>query len=113
MQYSLKFTIIEPTDALKAAVDSKMQHIEPRVQRFGDAVSAEVEIGKTTQHHHKGELYRAEIRLQIPGNNMYAEALHEDLYAAIGDAADNILRQIGDLKESIEDQKHLPRPDKE
>ncbi len=113
MRTSLKFTGIEPTDALKAAVDQKLEKINTRVEKHGDAASVEVEIGRTTEHHNKGEVYRAEMRMQIPGGDMYAEAAHEDLYAAIGDAAEGLMRQLNDFKEFQEDTKHLPRPDKE
>lgn len=113
MRTTLKYTGIESTDAITAAVDQKLEKIAQRVEKYGDAAMVEVEVGRTTNHHHKGEVYRAEMRMQLPGADMYAEAAHEDLYTAIGEATDGLMRQIGDHKEFQEDVKHLPRPDKE
>jgi len=86
MQHSLKATKIELTDAIKDAVAKKLSTLDAKVAKFGSAVTASVEVGKTTKHHKKGMVFRAEIRIALPGKKVYAEATNEDLYKAIGEA---------------------------
>jgi putative sigma-54 modulation protein len=95
----IKGTGIELTDAIKDAVETELALLDPMVERWGDAVSADVEVGKTTQHHHKGEIFRAEVNLQIPGKLLRAEDENEDLYVAIKNVGDTLRRELNKEKE--------------
>ncbi len=95
----IKGTGIELTDAIKEAVENELASLDPMVERWGDAVSADVEVGKTSQHHHKGEIFRAEVNLQIPGKLLRAEDENEDLYIAIKNVADTLGRELNKEKE--------------
>ena len=53
-----------------------------------------VEVGKSTQHHHKGEVFYAEANLKMGGEFLRATANHEDLHAAINDVRDELERQL-------------------
>lgn len=103
MKLDIKATNMELTDAIRAAVEEKMAVLDPKVMRFGEAVSAEVEVSRTTNHHNKGDIFRAEVHVRLPGNVVYAESTHEDLYAAINDARHEAERQIVDYKEKLQD----------
>lgn len=96
---AIKATAIELTDAIRAAVENELTGLAPLTDRFGDACSAHVEVGKTTRHHQKGDVFRAEINLTIPGKLMRAESEEEDLYVAINRAGDELRRQLRDEKE--------------
>jgi len=95
----IKGTGIELTDAIKDAVETELALLDPMVERWGDAASADVEVGKTTQHHHKGEIFRAEVNLQIPGKLLRAEDENEDLYVAIKNVGDTLRRELNKEKE--------------
>ena len=95
----IKGTGIDLTDAIKDAVESEMATLDPMLERWGDAASADVEVGKTTQHHHKGDIFRAEVNLQIPGKLLRAEDENEDLYVAIKNVADTLSRELNKEKE--------------
>lgn len=95
----IKGTGIELTDAIKDAVESELATLDPMIERWGDAVSADVEVGKTTAHHHKGDIFRAEVNLQIPGKLLRAEDDNEDLYVAIKNVADKLGRELNKEKE--------------
>ncbi len=95
----IKGTEIELTDAIKDAVESELSALDALVERWGEAASADVEVGKTTQHHHKGEIFRAEVNLQIPGKLLRAEDENEDLYIAIKNVADTLQRELVKEKE--------------
>jgi len=101
MQLSIKAKNIELTDAIKAAVEKKLATLDKKVSRFGTSVTAEVEVGKTSKHHNKGLVFRAEVHVRLPGKLVYAEALNKDLYAAVTDAKREAERQIADFKGSL------------
>lgn len=98
MNLSLKTKNIAMSDAIRAAVEKKLATLDAKVAKFGPSVSGEVEVGKTTKHHKKGELYRAEVHVRLPGKLIYAEATHEDLYAAIGAAVREASAQVASYK---------------
>ena len=54
----------------------------------------DVELAKTNEHHQKGDIFRAEIHIVGPGLDAYASAEHEDLYAAIDEVRDEIVRDL-------------------
>ncbi|MBU1028654.1 ribosome-associated translation inhibitor RaiA [Patescibacteria group bacterium] len=89
------------TEAIRAAVEEKITKLVPLVERFGESVLAEIEVGKTTGHHSKGPFFRAEVRVRLPGKLVYADAQDEDLYLAVREARDKAKRQILDYKETL------------
>ena len=95
----IKGTNIDLTDAIKDAVESELSTLDALVERWGEAASADVEVGRTTHHHQKGEVFRAEVNLQIPGKLLRAEDENEDLYVAIKNVADTLQRELVKEKE--------------
>jgi len=102
MQYSLKATKIELTDAIKEAVAKKLSALDAKVKRFGTSVSAAVEVGMTSKHHKKGLVFRAEIQVVLPGKKVYAESVDEDLYKALSAAKKEVELQIAKYKGAME-----------
>ncbi len=105
MQVDIKATGIELTDAIRSFVQEKMDSLDAKTARFGEVVRAEVEVGKTTGHHQKGPVFRAEIHVRLPGKTVYVEAVHEDLYTSIVDARKEAEREIVQYKEEYQDKK--------
>ncbi len=102
---ALKATGMELTDAIEAAVDHTLEHLEKFTERFGEAVSVRVEVGKSTRHHKNGPYFRAEINMKIPGKLLRAEAEAEDLYAAIEKVEDELKAELKKEKEKHLDQR--------
>lgn len=96
---AIKATDIELTDGIRAAVERELIDFAPLTERYGGACSVRVEVGKTMRHHQKGDVYRAEFNLKIPGKLLRAEEEHEDLYAAVNRAGNELRRQLKDDKE--------------
>ena len=94
MRTSVKTTNVELNDALSRYLDEKLAHVEKFMPSGDESVHAEVEIGKTTEHHKHGDVYRAEINLHIARKNFRAVAHGEDLYAAIDEMQDEIVREV-------------------
>ncbi len=65
-----------------------------------DTVEAHVEVGKTTRHHKKGNVFRAEITLALPKKKVLrAEAEEWDVRVAIDRVRDEIYSEIRKWKE--------------
>ncbi len=92
-------TILTKSVKLTPALDQYTRYKVAKVAKFIDESTgvalAEIDLGKTTDHHRRGEIFRAEINLQIPGQSLLrAEATHYDLYVAIVTARDELIRQV-------------------
>lgn len=105
MQVDLKATNIDLTDAIRDAVQKHMDGLDAIVERFGTAVRSEFEVSRTTNHHAKGDVFRAEVHVLLPGKPVYAEATHEDLYVAMNDAKKEAERQILSYKGILSDKR--------
>ena len=76
---------MEWTPSLKEFVEKKLGSLERFVRRFDEEGSVElrVEVAKTTRHHRKGEVFRAEANLKLPNALLRAEERAEDLRVAV------------------------------
>ena len=100
MQIKIKTNNIAPTDSLSLYVKEKILSVEKFLEALhenGEFV-AEVEIGKTTKHHHSGDVFRAEVNIRGKGKFFRAVSEKDDLYAAIDDVRNEIVREINSYK---------------
>lgn len=102
MRINIKATNIKLDEALKVWVEKKIGEIEKFLVDFGSRkyfkekpnLEIKVEIGKTTRHHLKGEVFRAEVQLCLPKQIIRAEAVSEDLRDAINQVKDELQREV-------------------
>jgi putative sigma-54 modulation protein len=97
MNINIKATNMELTDAITDYVHKKLSSLEKYV-REGD-VSGYVEVGKTTHHHNKGEFFKAEFDIVINATHFFASSEQDNLYTAIDDAKEEIVRTITHTKD--------------
>ena len=88
---------MELTSAISEYVNDRLSKIE-KYSKQG-ALSGHVEIGKTTNHHKQGEVYKAEFDININGEKFFVVSEKEDLYSAIDDAKEEIVRKITHTKD--------------
>jgi len=100
MKIRVKVTNIESTNYLNKLIEEKIKDIERLLLGFSK-VTAEVEVGLTSKHHQKGNIYRAEIQIKIPGKFFRSVSEKEDFRAALTDAKDELQSQIKKHKEKI------------
>lgn len=103
MNIKLKFTNLEPTAALEAYANEKFRMLEKILIHLDPEGAADlhVELGRTTRHHQKGEVYEVRANLSIPGKTFQVGETEEELYAAIDVAKDTLyhaLEKFKDLK---------------
>jgi putative sigma-54 modulation protein len=93
---------IELTEAIRQYVTEKIEGLSRFTKKF-DPCDAAIEIGKTSTHHNKGDIYFAEITVSIPGDTVRTHVEKDDLYAAIDEAKDDVKRQFVEKKEMMID----------
>jgi ribosomal subunit interface protein len=94
MRYSLKATQIQHTPAIDEYVAKKLTELERVLDPDDTSVHAEIEVGKSTQHHKSGEVFFAEINLHAMKHSWRASEEAEDLYAALDAMKDAIVREV-------------------
>lgn len=98
MNINIKATNMELTSAINDYVNKRLLGIEKFVKE-GEEMIAYVEVGKTTNHHKQGDFFRAEFDIDISGSKFYTVSEKDDLYVAIDDAKQEIVRQITTTKD--------------
>ena len=95
MKILKKATNIQFTEAVEEYLAKHLiAHIERLVDKGDESATLALEVGKTTRHHHKGDVFRAEANLHIKGVNLRAESERNDLHAAIDEVRDEIVREL-------------------
>ena len=98
MHYTVKATHIELTEELKSYITKKWRTIERHVHASDTHATAAIEVARTTEHHHTGKVFRAEINLHVAGNSVYADAVAEDIHAALDRMKDEVIRILSTRK---------------
>lgn len=87
------------TSDIKDYLYKKLEHIEKFLDPNDQSVLCEVELGKISRHHNKGDVYRTEINLHMAGHNLRAVSEMDDLFASIDIAKDEMVREIQSNKD--------------
>ncbi|MDR1967602.1 MAG: ribosome-associated translation inhibitor RaiA [Burkholderiaceae bacterium] len=93
---------LEVTPALRSYVESKLERI---VRHFDQVVDVKVLLSVDNQKE-KDKRQRAECRIGVKGNDLFAESSHEDLYAAVDELVGKLDRQVARYKEKMQSHDH-------
>lgn len=95
MQIKINVVNIELTDALASYVEEKINSVEKfSVAHEEETPVVSVEIGKSTNHHRSGDVFRAEANMMVRGKKFRATSSKSDLYAAIDDLREELIREL-------------------
>ena len=96
MRIVIKGTNVDLTPSIKAYVEGKIGSLDKLLAPFEKEgqIEAEVEIGRTTHHHHKGDVFRAEANVRLPGRMLRAEKVATDMRIAIDRMRDTLRLEI-------------------
>lgn len=95
------FTDIPPSDAIEAAVREKVDKLAVYFDRI---TACRVTIDRVNAQHHKGNVFRVQVELTVPGEQVAAtrdrglDHAHEDVYVAIRNSFDAARRQLKRIK---------------
>ena len=99
MNINIKTTNISLTPAIKDYVEKKVLSLEKFIHDSPENVRAEVEVGKISNHHKSGDIFRAEAKLAFKRKEIYVVAEKDDLYASIDEMRAKAERECVALKD--------------
>ena len=62
-------------------------------------ITARVELARTTRHHQHGDVYKAEVNLQLPKKMLRNVVESDDIYKAIDNVKDELREMINNYKD--------------
>ncbi|MDP2631277.1 MAG: ribosome-associated translation inhibitor RaiA [Candidatus Uhrbacteria bacterium] len=98
----IKATNMDLTGPIRDYVDEKLSNVAKLTEKF-EPCDVRVEVGRTTMGQLKGDVFRCELNLTIPGVMLRSEVTKDDLYASIDVAVGELRRQVKDYKEKLRD----------
>ncbi len=105
MTINIRAVGIDLTPAIRSYVEEKFQTLE----KYTDLIQfIEVDLGRDTNHHQKGDVYMCSAVIQIPGDVLKIEKHEEDLYKAIDKVKDHFRDALVQIKEKLHAH---PRPE--
>lgn len=105
---------VDLTDAIETYVNKKISHLE----KFSSTIiRADVVLGKSTKHHNKGDIFFAECKLEVPGNDLFNRVDASSVYEAVDLLRDSLERELKKYKVKLKNvekkKKRLTRSTKE
>jgi len=99
MHYNIKTTDFDMTPEVSKYLDDKLAVLEKYIDKDDESVKCDVEVGKTTEHHQSGKIFRAEINVSIGKKMFRTEAVETSMNAAIDMAKDEMVKRLKRSKE--------------
>ncbi|MEA1963033.1 MAG: ribosome-associated translation inhibitor RaiA [Patescibacteria group bacterium] len=110
MRINIKATKIELNSAIRGYIQEKMDMLEKYLGSV-TAINCDVEVAMDVNSQQKGEIFRAEVNLSVPGELIRVEKTEKDLYKAIDKVKDHLVRSIKRYKEKRKDKKRKGKDD--
>lgn len=86
---------MELTDAISDYVTERLQALSKFTDLTRDGVFLYAEVGSTSNHHKNSKThFQAEFTCTIDGKKYFVREQGEDLYAAIDEARDELIRRV-------------------
>ncbi|MFA5083969.1 MAG: ribosome-associated translation inhibitor RaiA [Candidatus Paceibacterota bacterium] len=96
MKITIKATNMDLTPALSQYIEEKVGSLAKFIKNYeiDSEIQARVEVGRSTRHHHSGNVFRAEVNLDLPKKILRSVAEKEDIRVAINRARDELQQEI-------------------
>jgi ribosomal subunit interface protein len=91
---NVKATNIELTQEISDYLDKRLESVEKLIDPNDTSAIFDVEVGKTTNHHQTGNIFRAEINLHISGKQFRATSQAETILNAIDKTEKDIVKEL-------------------
>jgi putative sigma-54 modulation protein len=98
MNINISIKGMEMTLAIKEYAEKKIEGLD---KFYNKITQADIRLGKNSNHHSKGEVYFAECKLGVPGNDLFAEKTEADLYKAIDKLRDYLEIELKKRKDKL------------
>lgn len=104
MKIITKAKNIDISPALQKFIDKKVATLKKFISILKDDAPGKtlaevfVEVQKETRHHRKGEIFKCQLEVRLPGKKLVAQAKSDDLQKAVIDAKEQLKLEIEKYK---------------
>ena len=98
MHIIIKTKNLELTPSLENLIQKRMAVSQKMINAFQESTSFLVEVEKETRHHRKGDIFKAEVIVSLPGKKLVAKAHGENLSRVITEVKNELEREIRKYK---------------
>lgn len=105
MKFIIKSTKMKLSDSLKDYIKERIGSCQKYIN-INFPIMTRVEVEKTTEHHRKGKIFRAEVNIKLKDKFLRVEAVRDDIYLAINEVRDDLKRELKKHKEIIVEKHH-------
>jgi len=98
MNIHTKFTNMTITPEIQDYLDKKLSSLDKLINPNDTSVSCQVELGRTSNHHKSGDIFRAEFNLMKDGRQFRAVSEQESIIVAMDEAKDELIRELKTFK---------------
>lgn len=93
MNINIKTTAVTLSSSISEYVTKRLEKVS-KLMADDPTTQCDIELARTTEHHNKGDIFKAEVHIVATGKNYYASSEKDDLYTAIDAVRDDIIREI-------------------
>ncbi|KKU25942.1 MAG: hypothetical protein UX39_C0015G0010 [Candidatus Magasanikbacteria bacterium GW2011_GWA2_46_17] len=98
MTINLKASNVSLTPEIRSYLDRRLESLQKFLPEGKDAFVADIELSRVTKHH-TGDVFLAEINIRVGSRVFHAIAERPDLFEAIDQMRDEIVRELGSFKD--------------
>lgn len=98
MKIKIKTTNFRLLPDIETYLENKLNALDKFLPR-DESIFADVELAKTTKHHQKGNVFKAEVNISVPGRLIRSQAEEWDLRVAIDKVKDELQLELKKYKE--------------
>ncbi len=100
MKIIIKATNTKLSPSINQYIEEKVGGLRKFLKKIDpETIEARVEVGRITRGQQQGNIFRAEVNLDIDGHFIRAEQTGESLYAAIDLVKDDLYREVRRYKD--------------
>lgn len=103
MQVRMKATKLAMTDAIRDYCQKKMDMLDKYLGGRIPVINCDLEVEKTVGNQNKGEIFRAEVNLEVPHEILRVEKTEKDLYKAVDKVKEHLEMAIEKYKGKLID----------
>jgi ribosomal subunit interface protein len=94
MNIVIKATNFSLTPSISDRIENSLGSLKKLVDNFGNDIETRVEVGRSSFHHKKGEVFFAEANLRLGRIKLRARTESTDVYSAIDMVKDELRDEI-------------------
>ena len=98
MEIRIKTTNFSLLPDIEVYLKDKLNALDKFLPR-DESIFADVELAKTTNHHRKGNVFKAEVNISVPGRLIRSQAEEGDLRVAIDKVKNELQLELKKYKE--------------